>query len=264
MPGVGELQQQDRYANQNSILHNIDGRIKLIVAVLIIVYAVVSTNYWILLILEIYLLLLVYISNISIRDALIRVLLILPFGFFIAVFQPFVQPGDVLYTLPLGLTITAQGLEFAELLMARLCVSVSSIVLFSYITPMHEIALSLRRLHVPNEFAMIFSLFVRFIFLFYDELQSIRQAQASRCFSLTNNTSYSWRVKQIGYLFLMMFLKAYERGETVYSSMASRGYNSNSTLYETDDKLSRNSIIYILIPIIMIIILQSLLYLNIL
>lgn len=263
MVGVEELRQQDYYANQDSILHNIDGRIKLIFTVLIIVYAVTTSNYTVLLILELYLLLLVILSRIALKDALIRVLLILPFGFFIAIFQPFIHPGDVIYSLPLGLTITRQGMAFGELLLARLTISVTAIVLFSYITPMYSVAESLRRLHVPNEFAMIFSLFVRFIFLFYDELESIRRSQKSRGFSYTNNTPYTWKLKQTGSLFLMMFLRSYEQGESVYNSMASRGYNADSKLYQSDEALSINSILYLIIPVVLIAILQILLHFSI-
>jgi len=260
---IDELRKQEYLSNQNSILHNVDSRIKLIVLVLTILFAVTSSNYIVFLILELYLLSLVVISGISLKDALIRVILILPFGLFIAIFQPFIQPGQILYNLPFGLHITLEGLQFAELLMSRLAISVTSIVLFSYITPMKDIAEAFRRLHVPNEFAMIFSLFVRFIFLFYDELNAIRQAQSSRCFSLSNNTPYLWKLKQVGYLFLMMFLRAYERGETVYSSMASRGYNSDSKIYYSKDKLSLTSIIYLLVPIILIIVLILLQYFKI-
>lgn len=263
MVSINELRQQEYLSNQNSILHDVDSRIKLIVLILIILFAVTSSNYIVFLILEIYLICLIAISRISLKDASIRVLLILPFGFFIAIFQPFVHPGQVLYTLPLGLNITLEGIEFAELLMARLTISVTSIVLFSYITPMKDIAEAFRRLHMPNEFAMIFSLFVRFIFLFYDELNSIRRAQASRCFSLSNNTPYMWKLRQVAYLFLMMFLRAYERGESVYASMASRGFNTESTIYYSKEKLSTNSILYLIIPIILIIILIVLQYFKI-
>lgn len=263
MVSIGELQQQEFLSNQNSLLHNVDSRIKLIVLILIILFAVTSSNYVVFLVLEAYLLMLIYISKIPVKDALIRVLLILPFGFFIAIFQPFIQPGEVLYSLPYGINITLEGIEFAQLLLSRLVISITSIVLFSYITPMKDIAEAFRRLHMPNEFAMIFSLFVRFIFLFYDELNTIRQAQASRCFSLSNKTPYLWKVKQVGYLFLMMFLRAYDRGEKVYSSMASRGYSSESQIYYSKEKLDRTSIAYLIIPIVIMIIMLVLQYFHI-
>ena len=125
MVSISELRQQEYLSNQDSILHNVDSRIKLIVLVLIILFAVTSSNYIVFVILEAYLLLLIYLSGISVKDALMRVLLILPFGLFIAIFQPFIQPGDVLYTLPLGIKITLQGIQFAELLLARLVISIS-------------------------------------------------------------------------------------------------------------------------------------------
>lgn len=260
MVSINQLQTQDTLSNKDSMLHNVDSRIKLIVLVLTILFAVSVNNYTIFLVLEVYLLSLIYISQIPLKDAIIRVCVILPFGFFIAIFQPFIQPGQILYTLPLGLNITLEGIHFAEVLLARLTVSVTAIVLFSYITPMKDIAEAFKRLHFPNEFAMVFSLFVRFIFLFYDELSSIQQAQSSRGFTFTNNTPYKWKLKQVGYLFLMMFLRAYERGETVYNSMASRGYSSESTLYTQKDKLSTSSILYITIPIVLMIFLLALQY----
>lgn len=263
MVSISELQQQEILSSQDSILHNIDSRIKLIVLVLIILFAVTSSNYTIFLVLEAYLLILIYISGISLKDALMRVLLILPFGLFIAIFQPFIQPGEILYSLPFGINITLEGIAFAQLLLSRLVISITSIVLFSYITPMKDIAEAFRRLHMPQEFAMIFSLFVRFLFLFYDELKTIRQAQASRCFSLSNKTPYLWKVKQMGYLFLMMFLRAYDRGEKVYESMASRGYNSESQIYYSKEKLSTQSKLYLIIPIVIIIILTILQYFHI-
>ncbi len=264
MVSITELQQQEYLSNQESIIHNVDTRIKLIVLVLVIVFTVTSTNYIIFLILELYLLSLIVISKISLKDALIRVLLILPFGFFIAIFQPFIQPGQILYTLPLNINITLEGILFAELLMARLTVSVTSIILFSFITPMRDLAEAFRQLHVPDIFAMIFTLFVRFIFLFFDELTTIRQAQASRCFTLSKSKApYSWRLKQVGYLFLMMFIRSYEQGESVYNSMASRGYNSESKIYYSQEKISRTSILYLLIPVCLIIILFTLNYVHI-
>lgn len=254
MVSISELIAQDRISTKESLLHDIDSRIKLIVLILVIVFSVCTTDFIVLAILEAYLLILIYLSDISIKDAIFRVLLILPFGFFIAVFQPFIQPGDVIYTLPLGITITQQGLVFGELLLLRLAVCITSVVLFSYITPMQSVAEAFRKLHLPKEFGMIFSLFVRFLFLFFDEFEIIRQAQKSRGFGLSNEAPYKWKLKQFGYLFLMMFLRAYERGEAVYNTMACRGYSSESKLYTSNEKMSKKSYIYLGVTILVILI----------
>ena len=62
MKGLTEI---DREARKESFMNNLDGRIKLISAMLIIVYAVTNTNLLILSIMEVYLLFLIYLSNVS-------------------------------------------------------------------------------------------------------------------------------------------------------------------------------------------------------
>jgi len=39
--------------------------------------------------------------------------------------------------------------------------------------------------------------------------------------------SYTWRIKQLGYTVAMMFLRAYEKGETIYMSMQVGDFQMN-------------------------------------
>lgn len=236
----------EREAGKNSVLHALDGRIKIILSMLIIVYAVYTSNPLILFITEIYLLLLIVMSKISLSYALKRIALIIPFGGFIALFQPFIRAGDVIYTLPLGITITQQGLDFGVLLMSRLIVCITAVVLLSSVTPMHELINSARKLGVPREFSMLLSLTVRYLFFFYEELRRIRNAQKTRCFDIWNKkTAYMWRLKKVGETITMMFIRSYEQGEKVYFSMLSRGYSDNSNLYIENKKLNGRDFIFI-------------------
>lgn len=52
----------------------------------------------------------------------------------------------------------------------------------------------------------------------------------------------------------MMFLRAYERGETVYNTMACRGYSADSQIYTANEKITKKSYIYLLITILVILI----------
>ncbi|HEX7468415.1 MAG TPA: cobalt ECF transporter T component CbiQ, partial [Methanobacterium sp.] len=222
------------------------------------------TQLLILVIMEIYLLFLIYLSHISFKTALKRILLLLPFGGLIIVFQPFVHPGTVIYTLPFGINIYYQGLMFGILLMSRLIVSLTSIVLLSSISPMQEVVQSFRKLGMPKEFAMIFSLMIRFLFMFYDELHRIRHAQKARNFDIFNKkTTYIWRMKQLAYTIAMMFLRSYERGETVYFSMLSRGYSENSSIYTDNNKLRSADFYFIGITLSFIVCLEFMNYLMI-
>jgi cobalt/nickel transport system permease protein len=260
MDGVSSIRALENETNKKSPLHLIDGRIKLIILIFIIVYAVFSTQIIVLIFLEIYLLILMYVSKLSFKTSFLRVLLLLPFGGFIIAFQPFIHPGTVLWSGAFGLQITEEGLLWGVLLMSRLIVSLTSIVILSSISPMQEVVESFRKLGMPREFALIFSLMIRFLFMFFDELSRIMQAQKARCFDAFNKKlAYTWRMKQLGYTVAMMFLRAFERGETVYMSMASRGYSDKSSLYhDKKRKIGINEYILITTTLTIVICLQVL------
>lgn len=254
---VGELMNLDTIASQDSPIHNIDGCIKLISALLIIVFTVVSNQLIIPIILEIYILILIYLSKIPYKLSFKRLICLLPFGGFIILFQPFIHPGNVLWTGIWGLQITDTGLNWSILLLSRLIVCLSTIILLSSTSPLHEIMESFRKLKMPKEIAMIISIMVRFLFLFFEELETIQEAQKSRNFDMHNKEiEYSWRLKQVGYTVAMMFMKAYGKGEKIYLSMASRGFSDDSELYTTRSELNKSDYTYIITTIVIIIALE--------
>ena len=263
MSGLGSINELERITMQNSPLHNLDGRVKLVMLLAIIVYAVYTTDILILALMEIYLMVLIYVSKLSFKDSFIKILLILPFGGAIAIFQPFVHAGTVIYTLPLGIHVTAQGLAFGLLLISRLVVCLTSIVLLSSLSPMQEVVDSFKKLGMPRDLAMIFSLFIRYLFMFYDELQRIRHAQASRNFDIfSKKTAYMWRLKQVAYTIAMMFLRAFEKGETVYFSMLSRGYSEDSDIYTAKNRLGMTDFTFVSTTLALIIGLEFIKYIG--
>ncbi|MGP8022580.1 MAG: cobalt ECF transporter T component CbiQ [Methanobacterium sp.] len=254
----GSVTDVERTAMKENVLQLLDGRVKLITLLLIIVFAVYTTQLIVLAILEFYLVALILLSRNSLKHSFIRVAIIIPFGGSIAILQPFVHGGTVLYTLPLGINVTYQGIMFGLLLFSRLIVTLTCIVLLSSISPMQEVAESFRRLGMPREFSMMFSLFIRFLFLFYDELAKITNAQTSRNFDIFNKKiAYMWRLKMVAYTVLSMFLKSYERGESVYTSMASRGFSEKSKLYSGSKKeINLGEYSFIIATVLVIVCLQ--------
>ncbi|MDR1819497.1 MAG: cobalt ECF transporter T component CbiQ [Methanobrevibacter sp.] len=247
----------EREARKKSAIHNLDSRIKLIMTLIIIVYGVYTTNLLNLLLIEIYIIFLVFLSKISLKYYLKRIVYILPFGGFIAIFQPFIRPGDILYTLPFGLSLSYQGVQFGILLLSRLTVSISMIVLFSSSTPMNSIINAMRRLGFPKVLSMILSLTVRYLFVFFDELDNIRNAQKSRCFNIWNHKiSYMWILRQLGYTIMMIFLNSFEKGEKIYFSMLSRGYNGESNQYIEEPSMKHINYFVLILTIAIIIFIE--------
>ena len=257
MEGLAEI---DREAGKESFMNSLDGRIKLISSMLIIIYAVSSTNLMILVIMEMYILILISLSNVTPKYALKRIALIIPFGGFVALIQPFFQPGNVIWTGPLGfLQITDYGLYFGALLLFRVTVSVTSIVFLSSSTSMQDLVASAQKLGVPQQLAMLLNLTVRYLFFFYDQLMNILNAQSTRCFDIFNKkTSYKWRLRKVGETITMMFLRAFEQGETVYMSMMCRGYSENTRIYRAKAKLDKKDFTFMGTTLLVIIVLQLL------
>ena len=249
----------DELASKDSPIHNLDGRIKLISAVFIIVVAAFSNNIFIPLVLEIFLLIVIRIAKLSYIDSFKRIAMLLPFGGAIIIFQPFIHPGNVIWSYS-WLTVTDVGLNWAILLVSRIIVSLTSIVILSSTSPMQQIVASLRRLKMPKDLAMILSIMVRFLFVFIDELAAIRRSQKSRNFDIHSKlTPYKWRVRQVGYTVAMMFVKSYEQGERVYKSMISRGFSDESDLFNEKTSLEKSDYIYITSIIILVIVLEIIL-----
>jgi cobalt/nickel transport system permease protein len=250
----------DDIASGDSIIHNLNGPVKLISAIIIIVFTVFSQQIIVPIIMEIFLLLILYLSKVSIKDAFKRISLLLPFGGAIIIFQPFIYPGNVLWAYS-WIQITDTGLNWAILLFGRVITSLTAIVLLSSTSPMQEIVASFRKLKMPKELAMILSITVRFLFVFIDELTTIRNAQKSRNFNIHSKlVPYRWIVKQVGYTIAMMFLKSYEQGERVHKSMVSRGFSDTSQLFNEKTQLEKSDYIYLISIITLMIVIEVILY----
>jgi len=260
MADITQIMRFDDLASKESPIHNLEGRIKLISTIFIILVCVISQEIFIPIILEIILLVILKLANLSYIDSLKRLLMLLPFGGAIIIFQPFIQPGNVLWSYS-WLQITDGGLNWAILLMIRLIVSLTAIIIYSSTTPLQEMASSFRKLKMPRDLAMILSIMVRFLFLFVDELAAIRKSQKSRNFNIhSKDLPYKWRVKQVGYTIGMMFLKAYEQGERVHRSMVSRGFSDTSEMFNEKKSPEKSDYIYLISIILIVILLEIILF----
>ena len=260
MPDITQIIRFDDLASQNSPIHDLEGRIKLISTIFIIIVCVVSQEIFIPLVLEIVLLVILKMAKLSYIDSFKRLLMLLPFGGAIIIFQPFIQPGNVIWSYS-WLTVTDVGLNWAVLLLVRMITTLTAIIIYSSTTPLQEMASSFRKLKMTRDLAMILSFMVRFLFLFVDELAAIRKSQKSRNFSIhAKNTPYKWRVKQVGYTIGMMFLKAYEQGERVHKSMVSRGFSDASEMFDEKKSPERSDYMFLLAIIIIVIIIEIIIF----
>lgn len=239
----------EREAYKDSPIHRMDGRIKILVALSIIIYAVSlprihEHNLIRLSFLEAYLIALMILANLNPIYTVLRFIAVLPFGLGIAALQPFIrQPFIDSFTpypvsLPFGLTVTYEGLNFGFVLLSKFIVCVTAIILLSSTTKMNDMISAARRLRVPKEMTLLLTMMIRYLFLFWDMLRRVRTAQKTRLFHIRNKkVPRRWTLEQVGNTISMLFIRSYEQGERAYISMLSRGYGSNKNLYVSKKKL---------------------------
>lgn len=165
-----------------------------------------------------------------------RLIAVLPFGLFIIIFQiffpnPHYPVSHALTTLPLGITIYAESVEFASILLVKFLVCVSFVLLLSSATRMTDLLNGAARLGMPPEFTLVIGLMLRYLFVFGGMFRRIKRALASRFFDpFDRRLSYRYRLRQLGYTVGVMFLRSYEQGERTYTAMRCRGYGMDSHL----------------------------------
>ncbi|VVB85123.1 Energy-coupling factor transporter transmembrane protein EcfT [uncultured archaeon] len=236
------LTELERESFRKSPVHGIDGRVKILMTLAIVIYAVWlprmdALNFQKLALLEIYLIALLVLATLEFSYIALRFAIAMPFGLGIAVLQPFLrQPFNsdftVLFTLPFGLSATREGALFGAIIFAKFLVSITAVILLSSTTSLSDLVASARRMGLPREMALLFTMMVRYLFVFSNMLGRIRTAQKTRCFDLMNkNVPRIWTLHQIGYTISSMFIRSYEQGERTFQSMLCRGYNADAQVY---------------------------------
>jgi cobalt/nickel transport system permease protein len=247
----GNIHILDRLSSKESLMHRIDARIKLISFLLIILFANLQGNIYSLIILEIFLIVLMIVSRIFF-DVVKRTVIVLPFGLFLAVFQPFIRGETVVYNL-FGFPVYYEGLVFGITVFLKFLVCVSAIMILSSTTPMYQVISAAKKLGLPNIMAMLLGLMIRYLFLMYEILEKTIEAQKSRAYN-RKNLGYKNALKIFGYTVGTIFIRAYEQGERTYLAMLSRGYNENSELTLYNKKITSLDVLFLCLVVAFIVI----------
>jgi cobalt/nickel transport system permease protein len=238
---IEELFYIEKAAYRDSFVHMLDARVK-ILGMLALIIAIVAIPYTPFvftagLLFFLFIAILWTCSGLPWAVYAKRLLTVLPFGLFIIIFQIFFTNRyyavfHVIANLPFGIHIYAESVEFAAILLVKFIVCVSAIILLSSTTKLHDMLEGAGRMGLPPEFALTFAMMIRYLFVFAYIYRKINEALITRCFDPFNRAlPYSYRMKQIGYTVGTIFIRSYEQGERVYTSMLCRGYGKDSHIF---------------------------------
>lgn len=276
---IDELFDIEREAYKKSPIHSLDARVKMILCLLGLLVTVLlpytrigeSVIAWpqIFAFAIIYMLFIgLYImSGASIRYYLVRLCLIMPFGLFFIILQPFFfnpyyDGYHILFTFPFGVNVYVESLIFGISLFLKFVISLSFIILLSATTTMQKMTEGAARLHIPRIFVTTLSLTVRYIFLFGLIFKKIQSSFSSRCFiSSGKGLPLKYRLTVIGNAAGSLFVRAIHQGEQTYTAMCCRGYSENSNMFTTKKPLVLTEWLFLFVGIIYVVMFPVLVYL---
>ncbi len=158
-------------------------------------------------------------GNLSFRDAMYRLRVVLPIVCFIGILNPFFDKEPVLTVF--GVTITGGVLTMLSL-MAKGVLTVLSSYLLIATTTVESICGALRILHVPGILVTEFLLICRYISVLLREADRMTQAYALRAPGQKGVARPAW-----GPMLGQLLLRSMDRAARLYQSMCLRGYNAD-------------------------------------
>ena len=218
----------DRYSDIGSFIHRLDPRVKIISTVFLIIAVVFTkpTSFFAFLLYAFVIGILLSLSKIPRGYIFRQSLVIVPFVLMIAVFIPFFKEGEVAGGYSFGtfeLNITYDGLTVLWNVLVKSYLSILCMILLISSTEFSVFLKALQKLRFPTILVMVLSFMYRYIFVIVDELMKMKQARDARAVG----GSQWFRIKTVANMIGTLFIRSYERAESVYMAMRSRGFTGS-------------------------------------
>lgn len=214
----------DTLATQDSPLHRLDPRAKVITTLLFIV-AVVSFDKYALSTLTpffIYPIVLISLGGLPVGYLLKKVLIVSPFAILIGIFNPLMDREILIQIGSIG--ISGGWVSFLSILLRFVLTVIAALILIS-LTGFNAVCASLIKFGVPRPFVVQLLFFYRYIFVLTDEAERMVRARSLRAFD-SGAMSFMTFISLIGHL----LLRTLERAERIYRAMCCRGFDGNIRL----------------------------------
>jgi cobalt/nickel transport system permease protein len=221
----------DAYHHRSSLIHRLDGRVKLVLALLFIVStALTPDGAW-----PAYVLLAALVVGVGVASQLgvgfiqRRAVVALPFAL-AAVTVLFSTPGRPLLraqVLSWQLALTDAGLIRFVSIVLKSWLSVQMAVVLTASTSFPTLLQAMRSLRLPRVLVAIAGFTYRYIFVIGDEALRLMRARAARSSAPDGEggASVFWRARVTGQMVGSLFLRSIERSERIYDAMLARGYD---------------------------------------
>jgi len=218
--GANKMKTTNLYIEGNSVLHKFNPKAKLISFLILIISIVLVQTLTPLAIALLLVLGIIAVSGIPLKKLLGRLKWIFMFIGAVFIFIPFFTAGEAAFSI-LFLTATYEGIAMAGVIGLKM-LTIMTLAMAVVMTTRFDIILrSLREMGVPETFIEIFFLTYKYIFVIFEETDKTMMSAKSRGFEPGAKPS---KLKVLGNLIGMIFVRSYDRSQRVHRAMMARGY----------------------------------------
>jgi cobalt/nickel transport system permease protein len=211
----------DRLSYQNTVIHRLDPRGKVITTMLFVITVISYPKYEVMSLIPFFIfpVLLLSLSDTPFLLIMKKVLFVSPFALFIGIFNPFFDAGTVV--LWRNIHISAGWISLLSIMM-KFTLTISAALLLIATTSFPGICTALQRLAVPALFTSQLLFLYRYIFVLMEEAMRMARARDLRTFG-AHGTGIKVFVRLIG----LLFIRTVERAERIYQAMLSRCFTGD-------------------------------------
>ena len=236
---IGDM---DRESHRKTAVHLLDPRMKLIVTICFIIAVVSFGKYEVAALLPFFLfpVMIMAITGIPFLFIARKVLVVLPFVFFVAIFNPIFDTKILFHFY--GIPVSGGWLSFVSVIL-RFVLTVSMALLLLATTGISKVCLALEKLYVPNIFVVQLLFLYRYIFVLMDE--GVRMVRAREARVYNNGPGVVVYANMLGTL----LIRSIDRAQRVYSAMENRGFDGTVRQLEKLNFKKRDFMIMIILII---------------
>lgn len=242
----------EHFATGNSLLHQRDPKVKVIVAATFITVVAISNSFVVVTMALALAFALMLLSRLEVGPVTKRLLAANTFTVFLWLTLPLTYGGEEFYKLG-AFTLSIEGIRLATLITLKTNCIVLSLIALLGTSRIARLGHALEGLHFPKSLCFLLLFSYRYIFVIYQEYQKLTRAASLRCFvPATNIHTY----RTYGYLFGMTLVRSWNRANRVHHAMLLRGFNGRLIPLE-QQVVNRNDIFFLVVALTVTIALAS-------
>lgn len=238
----------ETFADGKSVIHSIDPRIKVVLALIYSFVVALSSSFVILLSSLVTSMVLVMVARLDAREVLKRLAVLLGFILLIWVLMPLTYPGAPLFRIgPVG--FSSPGVLLAAQISLKSVAILLSLMALLATMSVATMGHALGILGIPDKLVYLLLITYRYVFVMEQEYQRLIRAMKIRGFKPgTNLHSY----QSYAYLVGMLFVHASARAERVSKAMKCRGFTGRFHSLRQFEPDPRNRLFAVIMSLIII------------